>query len=82
MDTFLSFQTMDQLAQAGIFPIIKWIIVFTFGLGLIFSIVVLTQINRMFGVLSTGAKKYIYTLSASHLIFTAVALFWAIIRLK
>lgn len=81
MDTLFSIQIMDQMNQGNLLHGVKWIIVFAFGLSLIFSMVIITQINRMFNVLSTGAKKYLYFLSASHLFLSIAALLWAIVVL-
>ncbi len=81
MNNLIFIQNFEQFINGGFLSVIKICIIFAFALYAAFSFVVLTQIRRMFQVLSTGAKAHIYSISGAHVILSLVALLWAIMVL-
>ena len=81
MSEIFSSDSFIQFAQVGYLSVIKLVIILAFAVYATFALVVLTQIKRMFEVLSTGAKTHIYSISLTQVILSLVALLWAIVVL-
>jgi hypothetical protein len=69
------------IINVSIWLIVKWIVLFAFGLYLAFALVVLRQVQLMTKTLEVGFESFIKALALGHLLFAIGALLLAFIIL-